>query len=140
MRLNILGLHEYTRQDLFIDATDEVREADRFYIMTEADEVIAEKDKEIARLEAIRKVHVEAIASMEAGLHQDEKEIRRLKRALFIALAYKAKYKKYWYCELLEQEGSKILSDNKKAKKYNAIIKMCQKCEAKYRAKAEEYK
>ena len=40
MRLNILGLHEYTRQDLFIDATDEVREADRFYIMTEADKVI----------------------------------------------------------------------------------------------------
>ena len=58
-----------------------------YYLKSEADKVIAEKDKEIARLEAIRKVHVEAIASMEAGLHQDEKEICRLKRALYKALA-----------------------------------------------------
>ena len=32
------------------------------YLKSEADKVIAEKDKEIARLKAIRKVHVEAIA------------------------------------------------------------------------------
>lgn len=67
-------------------------------------------------------------------------ENRRLKRALFIALSYKAKYKKYWYCELLNQEGSKIRPDNNKAMKYNAITKMCQKCEVKCRSKAEEYK
>ena len=33
-----------------------------YYLKSEADKVIAEKDKEIARLKAIRKVHVEAIA------------------------------------------------------------------------------
>ena len=67
------------------------------YLKSEADKVIAEKDKEIARLEAIRKVHVEAIASMEAGLHQDEKEIRRLKRALYKALANWAHEAKFDY-------------------------------------------
>ena len=56
----------------------------------EADKVIAEKDKEIARLEAMRKVHVEAIASMEDRLHQDEKKIRRLCRALWIAREWRA--------------------------------------------------
>ena len=35
--------------------------------------MIAEKDAEIARLKAIRKVHVEAIESMEAGLQENEK-------------------------------------------------------------------
>ena len=67
------------------------------YDKSEADKVIAEKDKEIARLEAIRKVHVEAIASMEVGLHQDEKEIRRLKRALYKALANWAHEAKFDY-------------------------------------------
>lgn len=47
---NKLGLIEYSRQDIFVDTTDAVREADRFYIMIEADEVFAEKDKEIAEL------------------------------------------------------------------------------------------
>ena len=68
-----------------------------WYEKSEADKVIAEKDKEIARLEAIRKIHVEAIASMEAGLHQDEKEIRRLKRALYKALANWAREAKFDY-------------------------------------------
>jgi hypothetical protein len=57
------------------------------YDKSEADKVIAEKDAEIARLKAIRKVHVEAIESMGAGLHQDEKEICRLRRALYKACA-----------------------------------------------------
>lgn len=43
-----------------------------FYLKSEADKVIAEKDAEIERLKAIRKVHVEAIESMGAGLLQDE--------------------------------------------------------------------
>lgn len=37
---NIFGLCEYSRKDLFEDTTDEIREADRFYIMHEADNVI----------------------------------------------------------------------------------------------------
>ena len=40
--LNVFGLREYSRRDLFEDTTDEIREADRFYIMHEADEVILE--------------------------------------------------------------------------------------------------
>ena len=69
-------------------------EYDEFYLKYEADKVIAEKDKEIARLEAIRKVHVEAIASMEAGLHQDEKEIRRHKYKRCLAMARWCKRKR----------------------------------------------
>lgn len=63
----------------------------RVYIKSEVDKVIAEKDAEIEKLKAIRKVHVEAIISMEAGLHQDEKKIRRLRRALWLARAYRGR-------------------------------------------------
>lgn len=49
MKYNIFGLHEYTRQDIFVDATDEVRDADRFYIMIEADEVIADLKTTISK-------------------------------------------------------------------------------------------
>lgn len=38
--LNIFGLREYYRRDIFEDTTDELREADKFYIMHEADAVI----------------------------------------------------------------------------------------------------
>lgn len=39
---NIFGLREYSRKDLFECTTDEIRKADRFYIMHEADNVIIE--------------------------------------------------------------------------------------------------
>lgn len=39
---NVFGLREYSRKDLFEDTTDEIRVADRFYIMHEADNVIIE--------------------------------------------------------------------------------------------------
>ena len=59
------------------------------YKATEVDALIAEKDKEIAelkdkieKLRKVREVHIEAIASMEAGLHQDAKEIESLKAKL----------------------------------------------------------
>lgn len=56
-------------------------------IANEVDAVLAEKDAEIARLKAIRKVHVEAIGSMEAGLQQDEEEIRHHKYKRCLAMA-----------------------------------------------------
>ena len=58
-----------------------------FYMKSEADKVIAEKDAEIARLKAIRKVHVEAIESMGAGLLQDEEENRHSKYKRSLAMA-----------------------------------------------------
>jgi len=61
-----------------------------FYLKYEADKVIAEKDAEIARLNAIRKVHTEAIESMGAGLQQDEEEILHQKYKRCLAMA--------WWC------------------------------------------
>lgn len=61
-----------------------------YYLKSEVDKVIAEKDAEIARLKAIRKVHIKAIESMGAGLQQDGVEIRRLRRALWLARAERA--------------------------------------------------
>lgn len=57
------------------------------YDKSEADKVIAEKDAEIERLKAIRKVHVEAIESMGAGLLQDEEELRHQKYKRCLAMA-----------------------------------------------------
>ena len=56
-----------------------------------------EVDEAIAQLKAVRKVHVEAIASMEAGLHQDGEEIRRLRRALWLARALRARDIQRWW-------------------------------------------
>lgn len=58
-----------------------------YYRKSEADKVIAEKDAEIARLKDIRKVHVEAIESMGAGLLQDDYEIRHQKYKRCLAMA-----------------------------------------------------
>lgn len=58
-----------------------------YYRKSEADKVIAEKDAEIARLKDIRKVHVEAIESMGAGLLQDDYEIRHQKYKRCFAMA-----------------------------------------------------
>jgi hypothetical protein len=62
-------------------------EYEEFYLKSEADKVIAEKDAEIARLKAIRKVHIEAIESMGAGLQQDEEEILHQKYKRCLAMA-----------------------------------------------------
>ena len=58
-----------------------------YYLKSEADKVIAEKDAEIARLKDIRKVHVEAIESMGAGLLQDYDEIHHHKYKRCLAMA-----------------------------------------------------
>lgn len=55
--------------------------------LEEQESVIAEKDAEIARLKAIRKVHVEAIESKGAGLQQDEEEILHQKYKRCLAMA-----------------------------------------------------
>ena len=69
-------------------------ESGQLYLKSEADKVIAEKDAEIQRLKDIRKVHVEAIESMGAGLLQDNDEIRhqKYKRCLAMAEMCEARY------------------------------------------------
>ena len=95
---------------------------------SEADKVIADKDAEIARLKAVRKVHVEAIASMGAGLLQDGEEIRRLRRALWLARALRARDIQRWWlsatCAPVTERACRI---------WNNVERKC-------RAKAEEYR
>lgn len=64
-----------TTDELFHDANAGAL----YYDKSEADKAIEEKDAEIARLKAICKVHIEAIESMEAGLLQNDEEIRHQK-------------------------------------------------------------
>ena len=114
-----------------------------YYDADEVDALLAEKDKEIARLEAMRKVHVEAIASMEDRLHQDEKKIRRLCRALWLAREWRAWCEgMFWF----------VLESDKPRDVYHLIvtkhihrtptewIAYWQKVEQKCKAKAEKYK
>lgn len=75
-----------------------------YYLKSEADKVIAEKDAEIARLNAIRKVHVEAIESMEAGLLQDDKAIRHHKYKRCLAMAK--------ICQLRLERYERYLADS----------------------------
>lgn len=147
--LNVFGLREYSRQDLFVDATDAIREADRFYIMTDADVVlknqeklIAKKDDEITRLEsACRAFATERDANQDA-IYELRKEIeslkvshyaemvdagmreRRLRRALYKACANWAILRA---C-LLEYFGNRL-----HAKKWERMLNKC-------RAKAEEFR
>jgi hypothetical protein len=95
-----------------------------FYLKYQADKVIAEKDAEIARLKAIRKVHVEAIESMGAGLHQDEKEICRLRRALYKACAMWADRTRL-ICSIFGSNAPKI--------RWERMYEKCLKNEEKYR-------
>ena len=49
---NVFGLTEYSRRDLFEDTTDEIRFANGFYIVFEANGALAEQRDKIAKLEA----------------------------------------------------------------------------------------
>jgi hypothetical protein len=95
---------------------------------------LADKDSEIEKLKAIRKVHVEAIASMEAGLHQDGKEIRRMHRALWLARAEWARSSALSY-HLIEDHPDKdaAATYKRKANKWEKVKDKCLK-------KAELYK
>lgn len=80
------------KADVYIPVYGSIADAE-VYLKSEADKVIEEKDAEIARLKAIRKVHVEAIESMGAGLLQDEEENRHSKYKRCLAMAK--------YCEAM---------------------------------------
>ena len=73
--------------------------------------------------------------SVDAGM-----ENRRLKRALFIAHAIKAKFKWWWMSECKHNESCKLFPDTRKIKKFTNSAWVCSKSQEKCRAKAEEYK
>ena len=79
------AVHAFDVYEAYTKTGDD--DAAQVYLKSEADKVIEEKDAEIARLKAIRKVHVEAIESMGAGLLQDEEENRHSKYRRCLAMA-----------------------------------------------------
>ena len=104
--------------------------------LTWIDDCIA-KDKEIAELKKkLEDVHATAYAeSVDAGMRE-----RRLRRALFIAHAIKAKFKWWWMSECKHNESCKLLPDQRKIKKFTNSAWVCSKSQEKCRAKAEQYK
>lgn len=77
---NIFGLIEYSRNDIFVDATDAVREADRFYIMIEADAVLKDQQELIAKKD-------KAFEYSQAVVLADIAIIKKQKRKRCLAMA-----------------------------------------------------
>ena len=103
------AVHAFDVYEAYTKTGDD--DAAQVYIKSEADKVIAEKDSEIARLNAIRKVHVEAIESMEAGLLQDDKEIRHQKYKRCLLRSVIAEMNAIHFKDLFYGEGSEALAD-----------------------------
>lgn len=116
--------------------TDEVRDADRFYIMIEADEVIAGLRKENAELkQKLEDVQATAYAeSVDAGMRE-----RRLKRELWLARAERALTEAERY-RTLENGWRMFRGDYEKAKEYSNLATKWDKVEELCKAKAKEYK
>jgi hypothetical protein len=86
-----------------------------------------------AEIESLKASHYAEM--VDAGMRE-----RRLKRALFIAHAIKAKFKWWWITECKHNESCKILPDPRKIKKFTNTAWVCSKSQEKCRAKAEEYR
>lgn len=109
-----------------------------YYDRRQVDKYIDELDErhttEITALEVSYKLQLD-------GLRYDkDAEIRRLKRALWIAHEYKSKFKRWWLHLALDCEASAIRPDTKTLNRIRGKIGNCEKSERKCRAKAEEYK
>ena len=91
-------------------------QATRVYIKSEADKVIAEKDKEIQRLENLcesYRIDCDNLAIREANayreIERDNKQIRHHKYKRCLAMAERCKYRMYYLAAVVEQEASKII-------------------------------
>lgn len=116
-------LKAITAYDAYWKATSNGDNSIPVYLKSEADKVIEEKDKEIAEL----KQKLENVqASMYADVVDANMENRRLKRALWIARAERAK----------TEHLSKIMYSTI----FRDFIEKWVNIERKCRAKAEEYK
>ncbi len=130
--------------------------------LCQAMDQVDEKDKEIAELKEQYKdmdvTHTVHIAKMNARIEELESSLesekasryadsvdagmreRKLKRALYIAHAHKARFKRWWLHLALDCEASAIRPDTKTINRIRGKIGNCEKSERKCRAKAEEYK
>lgn len=111
----------------------EHREPWKAYDIDEVDAAIAELKDEINRQEGVGKRWF-------ARCMEARTENVRLKRALWIAHAYKAKFKRWWLHLALDCEASMIRPDTKTINRIKGKIGNCEKSERKCRAKAEELK
>lgn len=100
------------------------------YNKDEVDSLLAEKDKEIDSLKA--SLYADSI---DAWIRE-----RRLRRALWIAHAYKVKFKRWWLHLALDCEAREIHPNTKTINRIRGKIENCEKSERKCRAMAERYK
>lgn len=77
---------------------------------------------------------------VDEAIEELKAENRRLKRALWIAHEYKAKFKRWWLHLALDYESSMIRPNAKTINRIRGKIENCVKSERKCRAKAEERK
>ena len=122
--------------DVTIPVYGTIADAD-VYLKKDVDAVITEKNKEIAELKKmLEDVQASAYAdSVDAGMRE-----RRLKRALWLARAERAKERKYKYetwerneMKKFNRDGDLIAIVSMKARKWRRVEIKCIK-------KAEEYK
>jgi hypothetical protein len=101
----------------------------KVYLKKDVDEAIAELKQKLENVQA----------SMYADVVDANMEIRRLRRALFIAHAIKAKFKWWWMSECKHNESCKLFPDPREIEKFTNSAWVCSKSQKKCRAKAEEY-
>lgn len=94
------------------------------YLKEEVDAAIAELKRKLEDAQATAYVE-----SVDAGMRE-----RRLKRALWIAHEYKAKFKRWWLHLALDYEASMIRPDAKTINRIKGKIGNCEKSERKCRA------
>lgn len=116
-------------------------EEETCYLKSDVDAVIAGLEQKLEdNVDFWKKKLDDEMASRRDEYEKSEKEIRRLKRALWIAHEYKAKFKRWWLHLELDYEASMIRPDAKTINRIKGKIGNCEKSERKCRAKAEEYK
>ena len=122
--------------DVYIPVYGSIADAD-VYLKKDADKAIAELKDVIHELQVdLEGAKATAYAeSVDAGMRE-----RKLRRALFIAHAIKAKFKWWWMSECKHNESCKLRPDPRKIKKFTNSAWVCSKSQEKCREKAEQYK
>ena len=135
---NVFGLREYSRKDLFQDTTDEIREADRFYIMHEADKVIALLKDKANYNEYAYKLKSEELADT-CRFYEDEIRHNKYKRCL--DNAWGCQQRMELFHELALEEARTIALPNEKAlKEYRTKRERAAKWRKRWLKIAEQFK